>query len=318
MNESEIVRKLRERLSSSIGDDAAIVGDDVVTTDMLVEDVDFTAAAPAALLARKSLAVNLSDLAAMGATPTWALVALALPQWFRPKLDVFIDALAAMAREYRIEVVGGDLSRSAKLVIAVTAAGRIERRPLLRSGARPGEAIYLSRPIGGSGAGLELLQRGWSPASEPPGQVSYAQREFAVSAIRRHLDPEPEVALGRKLAQIGDVTSCIDVSDGLSTDLHHLCQSSRCGAVIEQERIPLFPDLLAHGPSLGIPVRDVVLHGGEEYALLFTSRLREAELSARVGRPVYMIGRMTESGEVMIREGDRSEPLQPRGWDHFA
>lgn len=319
MKEAEIIRKLRERFSPRIGDDAAVVGNDVITTDMLVEDVDFTPSTPPALLARKSLAVNLSDLAAMGATPAWALAALALPPWFMPRLDEFIDALAAAAKEHSVEVIGGDLSRSEKLVIAITAAGRLEHRPLLRSGARPGDAIYLSRPVGGAGAGLVLLQQGWTAAGEAPRQYGYAQREFALSALRRHLDPEPEVDLGRALARTPEVTACIDLSDGLSTDLHHLCTASGCGATIDRERIPLFPDLAANAPAFGIAVRDVVLHGGEEYALLFTSALRESELSARVGRPVYMIGRMTSTPGVFLRdEGGQPAPLEPRGWDHFA
>src|SRR6185436_7149993 len=105
--------------------------------------------------------------------------------------------------------------------------------------------------------------------------------------------------LGMNLASIAEITSCIDVSDGLSGDLHHLCDASNYGAEIERERIPVFPDLLTFGPRLGINVRDVVLHGGEEYALLFTSSLREAELSTRLKRPVYAIGRMTRDRGVV-------------------
>jgi thiamine-monophosphate kinase len=318
MNENDIVRRLRELFSQRIGDDAAVLGNDVVTTDMLVEDVDFTRLAPPALLARKSLAVNLSDLAAMGAKPTWALSSLALPEWFLPHLDVFLDALAAAAREHRIEIVGGDLSRSEKLVISITAAGALASRPLLRSGARPGERIYLSRPIGGSGAGLSLLQQGWTPDGPGPRSFGYAHVEFARSAIRRHLDPEPEIALGIALAAIPDVSACIDVSDGLSVDLHHLCDASGCGAEIERERIPIFPDLAGSASALGIPVREAVLHGGEEYALLFTSSLRESELSSRVGRPVYSIGKITADRTVRLSEGGETKPLEPRGWDHFA
>jgi thiamine-monophosphate kinase len=143
--------------------------------------------------------------------------------------------------------------------------------------------------------------------------LHFAQREFVESAVRRHLDPEAEVELGIKLAQ-GLATSCIDISDGLSTDLNHLCEASQCGAEIERERIPVFPDLLQAGSSLGIRVNDAVLHGGEEYALLFTSPLRESELSEKVGRPVYAIGRIVEEHGVRLN----GQPLEPRGYDHFA
>ncbi len=182
-------------------------------------------------------------------------------------------------------------------------------RPLLRSGARAGDRLYVSRPIGGSAAGLTLLGKDVK---------AYAQREFIESAIRRQVDPEPEVELGMALARIEEVTSCIDISDGLSTDLHHLCEASHCGAEVEKERIPVFPDLLAYGGRLGINVKDAVLHGGEEYALLFTSTLRESDLSTRLGRPVYAIGRMTKKREVILKDDGVPSALEPRGWDHFV
>jgi thiamine-monophosphate kinase len=309
LNESALVARVRELFSSRIGDDGAVVEDRVYTTDMLVEDVDFTSAIPLRAIARKSLAVNLSDLAAMGATPAYALLALALPPWALARAEEMLVAYAEAAKQYGIEIIGGDFSRADKLTIAVTAAGRVATRPLLRSGARPGDRLYLSRPIGGSGAGFALL--GKDPAA-------YEHREFVESAIRRHVDPEPEVALGIALAALPQVTACIDVSDGLSTDLHHLCDASGCGAEIDKERIPVFPDLLNYGQRFAIDVRDVVLHGGEEYALLFTASLRESELSSKLGRPVYAIGRMTRDRDVVLREDGVVTPLPPRGFDHFA
>lgn len=317
MKEADIVARVRELFPQrgakvGIGDDAAVVGEHVITTDMLIEDVDFTRAIPLPFVARKSLAVNLSDLAAMGALPAFAVVALGIPPWTYEHLEEFLQALAAAARQYDVDLVGGDLSRADKLTIAITAVGYVEHRPLLRRGARPGDRIYLSRPIGGSAAGLWLLQHGWSVSGGP--DVSYAQREFALSAIGRQIDPEPEVRLGRELAQIDEVTACIDVSDGLSTDLHHLCDASGMGADIERERIPMFPDLLGAGTALGIPAQDVVLHGGEEYALLFTSSMRESELSARVGRPVYAIGRISRERGVRLN----GEALEAKGWEHFG
>ena len=309
MNEAHLVARVRELFSSRIGDDAAVVDGQVFTTDMLVEDVDFTRAIPLRFIARKSLAVNLSDLAAMGALPSYALLALALPPWALADVDEMLEAYAEAAREHGIEIVGGDFSRAEKMCISVTAVGRIVTRPLLRSGAKPGDRVYLSRPIGGSGAGLALIGRD---------VASYAQREFVESAIRRHMDPEPELALGAALAGIPEITSCIDVSDGLSTDLHHLCDASQCGAEIEKERIPVFQDLNLYARALAIDVREVVLHGGEEYALLFTSSLRESDLCTRLGRPVYAIGRMTMERSVVLKEDGVARPLEARGWDHFA
>jgi thiamine-monophosphate kinase len=311
MNENELVARARELFSDRIGDDAAIVGKQVITTDMLVEDVDFGRAVPLPLIARKSLAVNLSDIAAMGARPSHAVIAIGLPEWARDGIDAFLVALRDAAREWKIEIVGGDFSRSDQLVISIAAVGSIEGRPLLRSGANAGDRIFVSRPIGGSAAGLQLLGRNLEG-------LSFTQRELARSAIDRHLDPQPEIDLGLALAGISEVTACIDVSDGLSTDLHHLCDASHCGAEIERERIPIFPDLAALGPALGIRVQDAVLDGGEEYALLFTASLREADLSTRLKRPVYAIGKITRDRGVVIREEGATRPLQPRGWDHFS
>jgi thiamine-monophosphate kinase len=308
VNEARLVARVRELFSSRIGDDAAIVDGDVYTTDLLVEDIDFTRAIEPRFIARKSLAVNLSDIAAMGAVPSYALLALALPPWALEHVDEMLDAYAEAAREWKVEIIGGDFSRAEKLTISITAIGRIVTRPLLRSGAKPGDRIYLSRPVGGSSAGFALLGKEAD---------AYVHRELFASAIRRHVDPEPELALGLSLAHIAEVTSCIDVSDGLSTDLHHLCDASNCGAEIEKERIPVFPDLSQFAGKLGINVRDAVLHGGEEYALLFTSSLPESQMSARVGRPVYAIGRMTKERGVVLKEDGVARPLEARGWDHF-
>ena len=307
MTEAEIIERLR-RLFPAIGDDAAVVGDQVITTDMLIEDVDFTRATPIEFIARKSVAVNLSDLAAMGATPSFAVVALGAPKWL--DIEQFMTFVASTAKNYSLEIVGGDLSRSEKLVVTVAAIGRA-KRPLLRSGARVGDRLFVSRPLGASSAGLQLLQSG---ASLDRPDLPYAWREFSAAVMTRHLNPEPEVALGIALAGIDAVTACIDISDGLSTDLNHLCDASKVGAEVERERIPRFPDIDRAGPALGIDVRQAVLHGGEELALLFTASMRESELSTRLGRPVYAIGRIVEQRGVRLD----GEPLGAGGFDHFA
>jgi len=229
----------------------------------------------------------------MGARPQFALVAIGAPEWVNVR--ELIEEFANAAKSYRIEIVGGDLSRAEKLTISVTAIGDA-KQPILRSGARAGDRLYVSRPLGGSAAGLALLHADQE-------KMSYSDREFAQSAIRRHLDPEPEVELGMKL--VGIATSCVDISDGLSSDVQHLCE--HVGADIERERIPVFPGLTGN-------IRDLVLDGGEEFALLFTSPMRESEISAKVGRPVYAIGRITKELGVRLD----GEPLKPGGFDHFA
>jgi thiamine-monophosphate kinase len=317
-------------LGVGIGDDAAVIdipSPAVVTTDVLIENVDFTRELPVRFIARKSLAANVSDLAAMGAVPHAFVCALGIPEWFEPGFETFTSELAAAAREARIELVGGDLSAADALTISITAIGRIAEgaRPLLRSGARRGDRLFLSRPVGASAAGLALMTKGWrifgdGSAAPPPhaGGLAFAHRELAASLLLRHAAPEAETALGAALARIPEVGACIDVSDGLALDLSRLLAASGCGAVVDWRRIPPFPDLVEGALALGIDVRASVLEGGEEYALLFTASATESELSSRLRRPVYAIGRITEgSGIILDRDGERT-PLEPRGFDHFA
>lgn len=332
--EAALIAAIQRRFPSfslglGIGDDAAILespGRLAITSDMLVEDVDFTATIPIGFVAEKSLSVNLSDLAAMGAVPAAFLLTLGIPRPRLGDMETFLDALAVHAARHRIELIGGDLSAAEKLIIAITAIGRQESHALLRGGARSGDRVYVSRPVGASAAGLELLQRGWQISSDgavnaPEGMeraVGYAQREFAASVIRRHVSPEPEVSLGIELAALGGITSCIDLSDGLSSDLRHLCTASGKGATVEWERVPAFPDLLTMGRTLGIQSERAVLHGGEDYALLFTSSSRESDLSTRLGRPVYAIGRITEGPDILLERDGKTMPLPDEGYDHWG
>lgn len=332
--EEALIERLRTRfpdfaLGLGIGDDAALLnaeGTVVITNDMLVEDVDFTASIPIEFVAQKSLAVNLSDLAAMGASPVAFLLAVGVPPSSLPLLMRFFDALAVYAQRRNVPLIGGDLSAAEKMTISVTALGRLHQNDaLLRSGARVGDRVYVSRPLGGSAAGLQLLRAGWSiavdgsvsaPQASKPA-MSYAQREFAAAAIREHVLPEPEIELGVRLAAMGSISSCIDISDGLSSDLYHLCRASRRGARIDWERIPPFPDLPTVGRALGVDPERAMLHGGEDYALLFTSSMREAELSERLGRPVYSIGRIVEGDSVMLERAGSAAVLPDEGYDHF-
>lgn len=314
-----------------IGDDAAVIdtrGPMVVTTDVLVENVDFRRHVPLRFVAAKALAANVSDVAAMGALAETFVLGLAVPSDLLGSIDGFIEGLADAARRWRVSLIGGDLSSATEMVVAITAFGRFSEgaSPLLRSGAKPGESVFVSRALGGAAGGLALLERGWriSDAGEIaapedlPGAVGYAQREFAGSAIRRQVAPEPEVELGDALARSGAVSSCIDISDGLSTDLDRLCRASGVGVTLEWERIPRFPDLDGTGFSLGIDPEAAVLHGGEDLALLFTSQRQESELSRLLGRPVYRIGIATATGRVVLQRESGALDLPPGGFDHFS
>lgn len=333
-SEEELIALVREVFPPvaqgvGIGDDAAVVslpGKSVVTSDMLIEGVDFLSHYPARFVASKAVQVNLSDLAAMGARPVSLLISLAFPPSRIDDAESIIHALGSAAREANVSVLGGDLSRAESMILSIMAIGTLDDgvEPLLRSGARSGERIYVSRPLGASAGGLKLLLKGWSidaqgEVSPPEGSrpLGYAQREFAAAIIRAHVDPKAEVALGRQLAQQKLATACIDISDGLSSDLHRLVSASSAGAVIEWERLPVYPDLHRTGFTLGIDSDKTAIHGGEEYALLFTSPLLESELSSRIGRPVYQIGRVTKKPGVRMLRDQKETELAPAGFDHF-
>lgn len=330
--EQEMIARLAAAFPSfseglGIGDDAALLegqGTLAITNDMLVEDVDFTAEIPIELVAEKAIASNLSDLAAMGATPLAWLLGLGCRAEFLVQFDRFVRAVSDVSRRYGVDLIGGDISRAPSLILSITAIGRVESRALLRSGARPGDRIFVSRPLGASAAGLRLLLGGWTIAADrtvaaPPSMhANFAEREFAASAILRHLAPEAEVQLGRKLAEIEEVSACIDISDGLSTDLRHLCAASGLGAIVEQNRLPAFQDLPSHARMVGESVPNLVLHGGEEYALLFTASMTESQMSSRVGRAVYAIGRMTREREVLLARDGKAQPFPEGGYEHFA
>jgi thiamine-monophosphate kinase len=332
LTEQDLIEKIRRRFPAApdlrvgIGDDAAVLERDrpiVITTDLLIEGVDFPSGTPARFIGRKALGANLSDLAAMGATPDFFLLSLGWPGSALAEIDDFIEGLAGKATSSGISLVGGDLSQAPQRLVSITAAGTLQPggRALLRSGARAGDFVYVSRPTGGAAAGLALLLSGWRLDTDgtavPPDTASWAQRELASSLLRAQLDPEAEVQLGPALAAIPQVSSCIDVSDGLSRDLPRICDASGVGAVLEWERIPLVPDLERGSLSLRLDAARCALHGGEEYSLLFTSSIRESEMSRLAGRPVYQIGRITADRGVRLLRGGSEAPLEPLGFDHF-
>jgi thiamine-monophosphate kinase len=277
-----------------IGDDCAIFRprgsreDLLFTTDLLIEDVHFRRAThSAADVGWKALARGLSDIAAMGGEARFFLLSLAVAEWADQHwVDGFYEGLLRLARRAGVTLAGGDVARSSKLTCDIVVCGAAPRgKALRRDGARPGEAIYISGKLGGSAMGL---------AGGPSGPRA---------AWRRHLRPEPRLALGRFLRERLNATAAMDLSDGLSIDLRRLCLASKVSSTIE--RPPLFP-----GATL-----EQALHGGEDYELLFTVPPRTRVPARWEGLPLTRIG--------TIRKGPRgvvlldSEPLEPLGYDHF-
>ncbi|MDX9733676.1 MAG: thiamine-phosphate kinase [Thermoanaerobaculia bacterium] len=320
----------RRDVRVGVGDDAAVLAAPsslAVSTDALVEGEDFTGAADPYLVGRKAMNVNLSDLAAMGATPLHALLTLGLPRetpvaW----LDGFLDGFRAAAREQAVAIVGGDLTAARERFASVTVLGRVsEEGPLRRGGGGPGDELWVSGTLGAAAAGLSLVLRGYrrdrdGKVTAPRGRrVSPARRDEIARLLRHQLDPRPMVDLGRALAEGGIASAAIDLSDGLARDLHRLCRASGTGAVVETATLPVDSGLPALAELPTSPL-DLALFGGEDYGLLFAvppERLGAMKkLAARFA--VRRIGRLDGTSKVFLAEGGVFSPLPDRGFDHFA
>lgn len=317
MNEFHFLDALRARYDlNKIGDDCAVLpsaGDRnlLLTADMLVEDVDFRLEwTRPDYLGHKALAVSLSDVAAMGGEAKWALLSIAVPDtlWKAGFLDDFYAGWMSLANTFGVELIGGDLSRTSNgLVIDSIVGGEVKKgRAFLRSTARPGDAIFISGGLGGAAGGLSLLESGTRYSQEnlvEPGDL-----------ITQQLKPSPELELANTLQSLNIVTAAIDVSDGLSSDLGHLCHSSGVGAVLEASNLPLNPSLTRYFTSS--EAFQMALNGGEDFGLLFTVNKRDVSLLNHIG--VTQIGEITQDeGKIELISGHETILLEPRGYRHF-
>lgn len=317
LGERRLVTRIRRAFGSpradvlvGIGDDAALVKAPrslLLATDVLVEDQDFRRALhPPRLLGRKALNVNLSDIAAMGGRPLHALVGLAMPgdleeSWLRS----FMAGLRGAGRASGVALVGGDLSRADKIFISVTVTGEA-RHPVTRSGARPGDRIYVSGTLGDAAMGLRLLEE----------RATRRRGGGTAALLKAFLDPAPRLMLGAHLARRKLVSAMIDVSDGLSVDLAHICEESGVGAEVDLDRVPLSPALKRLSPD---PLA-AALDGGEDFELLFTVRPANAAAVRRLAgkHGLTEIGRVTKSRKIRaVRAGRETCSLRVRGFDHF-
>jgi thiamine-monophosphate kinase len=312
----------RRDVQVGIGDDCAVLelapGTRLVaTTDLLVEDVHFRRryAAPADI-GWKALAVNLSDIAAMGATPRWALVALACPEDGRADdVEALYEGALALASAHDVAIVGGDTSASpAGWMINVTLLGEAAAAPLLRSGAHPGDVVAVTGPLGRAAAGLAILQ---SPVA--PRGLGTVLHELTAA----HLRPRPRVAEGLWLGIAGGVTAMMDLSDGLATDLPRLAAASGAGARVELGRVPMDEATRAGAQALGVDALTWATGGGEDYELLLTCAADAFErlahgLAARTGARLTAIGTMTAAPGVRYVDAHGHEVDVAPGYEHFA
>ncbi|MFQ5765935.1 MAG: thiamine-phosphate kinase [Rhodospirillales bacterium] len=302
-------------------DDAAVLTPEpgpglVVTTDTLVEGVHFPAGEDPGSVAARILGVNLSDLAAMAAEPWAYTLSVALPaNWDEPWVKDFADGLGAQQAEYGIVLVGGDtVATPGPLSLTLTALGRIaDGGPLTRSGAEPGDDIYVSGTVGDAALGLKELNDGIA-GLEP------AHAEHLVDRYRR---PRPRVRLGRRLA--GLARAAIDVSDGLVADLGHVAEASGCAATVEASKVPL-SEAAAAAIILDPALRDLALTGGDDYELLFAAPSSAAaavrDLAATHDVPLTAIGRIGlgdgDGARVRVVDADGLEvSLAGGGYRHF-
>lgn len=330
--ELTLLRSIRERAAGSargslrlgIGDDCALVaprpGEELaVTTDLSIADRHFRLDwHPPEAIGHRALARGLSDLAAMGARPVAAFLSLGLPRPLtiagkgsRSWVDRFFDGLLGLAARYKVPLAGGDLAESALAVADIVLVGAVPRgRALLRSGARPGHLLYVTGALGGAAAGLALLAELAKNPGRRPGTLRIAKKMEAQLAA--HLYPQPRIAQGIWLQRRGLASAALDLSDGLSTDLSHLCAESGVAAEVDAALLPLH-----QGATLG-----QALHGGEDYELLFAAP-RDVRIPHTIaGIPITRIGRVVKRGSnrpaMTLLTSQGPQPLEPRGWEHFS
>lgn len=305
----------RADVALSIGDDAAMLDVParqclVACTDTLVDGVHFPRGTPPAAIGWKSLAVNLSDLAAMGAEPAWALLALTLPAGDAGFVTAFADGFAALARAHGVALVGGDTTQG-PLAVTVTALGFVPRdAALIRAGAQVGDAVYVTGTLGDAAAGLQLSLTSLAGERAAGGGGELSDR------LNR---PVPRLAAG--VALRGIASACVDVSDGLTADLGHICAASGVAAEIEIEALPLSGALRAAFDASSS--RGFALTGGDDYELCFTAAPERAEevaaVFAKLDLRVTRVGRIVAGDGVCVLDGNGAALPMPRtGWEHFA
>lgn len=331
LNEREIINLFgnsagvaKKELIQGIGDDCAVIRHEkekllLVTMDTLVEAIHFNPDwHPPEKLGRKSVAVNVSDIAAMGGRPLYVFLSLGLPRGFDPGwLESFSRGLAAACLEYDCCLAGGDTVRSEKgIVITMTVIGEVAADQVLyRKTARPGDAVWVSGTLGNAAAGLELCRTGRSGDEE------------AISLVESHLNPEPRLKLARRLAAAGLIHAMMDLSDGLATDLAHLCAQSGVGAVIYSDLLPVQELCKKTAGKMGKDFLQLALAGGEDYELLFTAPPEHGPEIKRLAEEdclLTQIGSIDDRKSVRLVKGKPGQQNRPpvdigfTGYDHFG
>ncbi len=334
LGEFNLIQSIPRQLSTQgflptigLGDDAAVFSPSspqhvVLSTDLLIEEIHFTRkTATLYNIGYKAAAVNLSDMAAMGATPTGIFVSIALPSsLIQQDWQEFYRGLGAPCKTHKVRLLGGDTSSSpTSLFISITIIGQAHPEHILtRNGAKTGDLIYVSGTLGDSAAGFAYLKKYKTPPK--PSTLSTPMSYL----VHRHLNPTPRVALGQHLASQPYASAAMDLSDGLSRDLQHLCRQSRVGALIYSSHIPMSQQMQRYAKRIHTTPLHWSLHGGEDYELLFTIPQKwEYELEKFIKRrriPISQIGTIQPKGfGIRIEHSENIQDyLQPQGYEHFS
>lgn len=330
LSEDELVAAISRLLSGDdpavvvgLGDDAAVlepaVGQQVLTTDLLVEGVHFDRTTISAHdLGGKAITVNVSDIAAMGGSPRAAVVAVALaPDVETPWVMELIGGMRDACAGYAVRLVGGDTNRGDLVILSVTVVGEVAPgRAVTRSGARPGDAVVVTGDLGAAAGGLALSR-------VHPSKAASALSEWGRPLADALARPAARVGEGRILARSG-ATAMMDLSDGLAIDLSRMCRASGVAARIVLADVPIAPPLREGASELGVDAMDLAIAGGEDYELLATIHPDDVdparvEIDDRFGVTLTRIGTIIEGAGVLAVAADGTEAvLEPRGWDHFA
>jgi thiamine-monophosphate kinase len=330
-SEDEMVEAIARVLSGDepgvvvgIGDDAAVLepggGELVFTTDLLVEGIHFERGSTSARdLGAKAVTVNVSDVAAMGASPRYATAAVAVPEDVEAAWVIELTGgMREACAEYALALVGGDTNRAELIVLSIAVVGEVAPgRAVTRSGARPGDRIVVTGSLGAAAGGLA---------------ISKAPPEGAASALSEAWGRDLAAALARPVARVGEaqvlaragVTAMMDLSDGLTTDLARLCRASGVGARVELARIPVADALERGADALGVKALELAISGGEDYELVATLprdavETARADLFEAFGTKLSDVGEIAEgSGVEAVRDDGSVSPLEPAGWDHFG
>jgi thiamine-monophosphate kinase len=318
--EKALIRRIREQATKQagakvqdgvgIGDDCAVVPiprghDALITTDFSLEGVHFKRAwHPPESVGHRCLTRGLSDIAAMGGEPVAVFLSLALPGKLPQRwVDGFLRGLLKLAGEFKVSLAGGDTARSpAGIMTDIVVLGSVPKgKTVLRSGARPGDRIFVTGQLGGSAATLDMLAKG---------------KKLRAIDFASHFHPTPQIAVGRFLREKELASAMIDISDGLSTDLGHICEESGVGAEIQSDAIPVA------SIRMGNTARKVnlkfALHGGEDYQLLFTTPEANNIPSQIAGVAITPIGSVTRRKKIFLRDSQgMKRELLPQGWEHF-